>query len=130
MTSKVTQALLDTDVLIDFLRGNVQATRIVLDLEKSYVSAISVAELYAGVRSTKEASVLNTLIQDLIVLDVTAAVAQAAGEIKAQFFPSHGVGLPDALIAATAQANRLNLLTLNVKHFPMLVGLKPAYKKQ
>jgi predicted nucleic acid-binding protein len=129
MSSTESQALLDTDVLIDFLRGNAQATRIVLDLEKSYVSAISVAELYAGVRSAKEAGVLDALIQDLTVLDVTSAVAQAAGEIKAQFFPSHGVGLPDALIAATAQANRLSLFTLNVKHFPMLPGLKPAYKK-
>jgi predicted nucleic acid-binding protein len=130
MSATFSQALLDTDVIFDFLRGNEQAKRVVVDLEKSYVSAISVAELFAGVRSAKEAAVLDALIQDLTVLDVTAAVAQAAGEIKAQFFPSHGVGLPDALIAATALANRLNLLTLNVKHFPMLLGLKAAYKKQ
>jgi predicted nucleic acid-binding protein len=123
MSAVASQALLDTDVLIDFLRGNEQAKRVLLDLEESYVSAISVAELYAGVRNVKEAGILYSLIQDLTVLDVTAAVAQAGGEIKSQFFSSHGVGLPDALIAATAQANRLNLLTLNVKHFPMLPGL-------
>jgi predicted nucleic acid-binding protein len=130
MSHAATQALLDTDVLIDFLRGNAQAKRMMLGLETGIVSAISVAELYAGVRSVKEVPALDALIQELTVLDVTAAVAQAAGQIKAQFFPSHGVGLPDALIAATAQSKGLSLFTLNVKHFPMMNGLKPAYKKQ
>jgi predicted nucleic acid-binding protein len=129
MSHAATQALLDTDVLIDFLRGNAQAKRAILDLDMAFISTISVAELYAGVRSAKEVPALHALIQELTVLEVTRAVAQTAGEIKAQFFPSHGVGLPDALIAATAQSKGLSLLTLNVKHFPMMNGLKPAYKK-
>ena len=37
--------------------------------------------------------------------------------------------LADAMIAATAQAERAELKTLNVKHYPMIKGLKPAYRK-
>ena len=35
----------------------------------------------------------------------------------------------DAIIAATAEAERADLKTLNVKHYPMIKGLKPAYRK-
>jgi predicted nucleic acid-binding protein len=122
-------ALIDTDVLIDFLRGNAQAVQCLLALDAGYASSITVAELYAGARSGKELPALQALIDELTVLPVTLAIAQAAGQMKAQFFPSHGTGLPDALIAATAQCHALPLLTLNVKHFPMMSGLKPAYSK-
>mgnify|MGYP000852648065 CR=1 FL=1 len=42
---------------------------------------------------------------------------------------SHGVGLADAILAATAEAEKAELKTLNTKHYPMLKGLKPAYTK-
>jgi predicted nucleic acid-binding protein len=122
-------ALIDTDVLIDFLRGNSQAVQCVLALDTGYASSITVAELFAGARGSKEQQALQALLDELTVLPVTHAIAQTAGQMKAQFFPSHGTGLPDALIAATAQCHALPLLTLNVKHFPMSSGLKPAYSK-
>jgi predicted nucleic acid-binding protein len=122
-------ALIDTDVLIDFLRGQQQATRLVLALDTCYVSSISVAELYAGVRNNKELPALRALLDDVSILAVDGAIAARAGELKAAFYPSHGLGLPDALIAATAKIQGLSLLTLNVKHFPMMVGLNAAYRK-
>lgn len=42
---------------------------------------------------------------------------------------SHGVGLADAIVAATAQIENAELKTLNTKHYPMLKGLQPAYVK-
>ena len=42
---------------------------------------------------------------------------------------SHGVGLADAIIAATATLEDAALGTLNIKHYPMLAGLEPAYRK-
>jgi len=42
---------------------------------------------------------------------------------------SHGVGLADAILAATAEVENAELKTLNTKHYPMLKGLRPAYKK-
>jgi predicted nucleic acid-binding protein len=40
---------------------------------------------------------------------------------------SHGIDIPDAIIAATAEHHGLKLATLNVRHFPMFRKLKPAY---
>ena len=42
---------------------------------------------------------------------------------------SHGVGLADAILAATAESEDAELKTLNRKHYPMLKGLRPAYMK-
>ena len=42
---------------------------------------------------------------------------------------SHGLGLAGAIVAATADAEGADLKTLNVKHYPMFKGLKPAYRK-
>ena len=41
----------------------------------------------------------------------------------------HGVGLADALLAATAESENAELKTLNTKHYPMFQDLKPAYTK-
>jgi predicted nucleic acid-binding protein len=60
---------------------------------------------------------------------VTAEIARAAGLYKRDYGRSHGVGLADAVLAATAQAENAELKTLNARHYPMLKGLKPAYAK-
>lgn len=49
--------------------------------------------------------------------------------IRMKYSKSHGVGLFDAVVAATVQSEDADLKTLNVKHYPMIAGLKPAYKK-
>ena len=91
------------------------------------LSVIVLAELFAGVRGEKERRELERLKELFPVLEVTAAVAQEGGELKRRYGPSHGTGLADALIAATAERHGLKLATLNVKHFPMFAGLEPPY---
>ena len=49
--------------------------------------------------------------------------------MKGDFGKSHGVGLADAIMAATAETENADLKTLNIKNYPMFSGLKPAYKK-
>ena len=63
------------------------------------------------------------------ILEENGYVAARAGLLKAQYGPSHGLGLADAIIAATVQAEECNLATLNVRQFPMLADLEPAYLK-
>jgi len=53
----------------------------------------------------------------------------AGGLYKRDYGKSHGVGLADAILTATAEAENAELKTLNTKHYPMLKGLRPAYKK-
>jgi len=123
--------LLDTDVMVDFLRGNGKAVALVKDNAGSILlSTIVVAELYAGVRDGPELSALDDFIAFCRIVSVTPEIARAGGLLKRDYYKSHGTGLGDAIIAATAQIERADLKTLNVKHFPMFKGLKPAYVRK
>ena len=113
--------LVDTDVWIDFLRGIPQAVAFVSKLPNDVaISSISVAELYAGVRDGVESQALKDLLDTLEIIDLNRDIAQAGGLIRREHGKTHGVGLNDALVAATAVNRNACLHTLNVKHYPSL----------
>jgi predicted nucleic acid-binding protein len=125
-----TRWLVDSDVLVDFLRGRAEAVAWVKEHQAELaVSPITVAELYVGARSPSEEERLTAFLALLAEAPLTAQEARRAGQLRRQFWPSHGVGLADALIAATVLSQGLSLATLNLKHFPMLPGLEPPYRK-
>jgi predicted nucleic acid-binding protein len=122
--------LIDTDVLIDALRGRPDAVGYLQSLtDPPLVSAVTVAELYAGVRDGAERVALDNLIAAMTVIPVDQAIAVRGGLIRRDFGRSHGVGLADALIAATAEASQATLVTLNRKHFPTLGSVHVPYQK-
>jgi len=126
------EPLVDTDVWIDYLRGHPQAIKCVKQLpERVWISAVSVAELHAGVSEGTEREALTQLLSTLKVVDVNTAIASRGGLLRRDYGRSHGVGLNDALIGATALEMQLQLLTLNVKHHPELdkQHVKKAYNK-
>ena len=123
-------SLVDTDVLVDFLRGYSKAVAFInRHSARIVLSSIVVAELYAGVKGDAEESALDSLISLFPVVPVTTRIARAGGLYKRDYGKSHGVGLADAILTATAEAEDADLKTFNVKHYPMLKGLRPAYKK-
>ncbi len=126
------EPLIDTDVWIDYLRGHPQAVKFVAALpERAWISAVSVAELYVGVREGAEREALAQLISSLEVADLTSEIAARGGLLRRDYGRSHGVGLNDALIGATALELELQLVTLNVKHHPALgkQQIKKPYSK-
>lgn len=123
-------ALVDTSVLIDYLRDLDPATSL---LETAIVdnglhaSEITRLEVLAGMRTGEETRTRRTL-SALIWHPVTAEVAELAGGLGRRWLPSHGgIDAPDLAIAATSQLVGLPLLTLNVRHFPMFPELRPPY---
>jgi predicted nucleic acid-binding protein len=122
--------LVDTDVLIDFLRGYDKALSFIEKFSSQIIlSPIVVAELYAGVKGANELSVLDNFVSHFRVIPITKGIARAGGLYKRDFGKSHGVGLGDAILAATVQKEKAELKTLNVKHYPMIRNLKPVYQK-
>jgi predicted nucleic acid-binding protein len=122
--------LLDTDVFVDFLRGHSKAVAFVTARSTRIIlSSIVVAELYAGVRGDTEQAALEELVSLFRVVPVSGEIAKKGGLYKRDYGKSHGVGLADTILAATAEAENAELKTLNVKHYPMLKGLRPAYTK-
>jgi predicted nucleic acid-binding protein len=92
-------------------------------------SVITVAELYAGVRDGEERQRLDAFVAAFEVLALDRQPAQRAGLWRRQYGPSHGTGLADALIAASAEAAGATLVTLNRRHFPMLAEVLAPYAK-
>lgn len=122
--------LLDTDVLVDFFRGHSKAVAFVNGHSARIIlSSIVVAELYAGVKGDAEQSVLENFVSLFRVVPVSAEIAKAGGLYKREYGKSHGVGLADAILVATAEAENAELKTLNTKHYPMLKDLRSAYNK-
>lgn len=120
----------DTDVLVDFFRGHPKAVAFVeAYAARIIMSSIVVAELFAGVKGDTEQSALENFFSLFRIVPVGAEIAQKGGLYKRNYGKSHGVGLADAIMAATAEAEKASLKTLNTKHYPMIKNLKPAYIK-
>ena len=130
MAATDSSVLIDTDVLVDYLRGQVNAVACLESVtERLLISAITVAELYAGVREGTERQALDMFLSAFEVVVVDQAISQQGGLYRRDLGKSHGVGLADALIAATAEELGATLVTLNRKHFPMLVNVTVPYNK-
>lgn len=122
--------LVDTDVLVDFLRGHGKAVAFVNEhADRIILSSIVVAELYARVKGDEEQAALDRFVSLFRVVSVSAEIAKAGGICKKDYGKSHGVGLADAILYATAEAENAELKTLNTKNYPMIKDLSPAYKK-
>lgn len=91
------------------------------------VSAVSIAEVFAGSGSQREEMATRQFFRDCHQLSLSPAIAEPAGMMPRHFRASHRMDVPDAMIATIAEHHGLALATLNVKHFPMLENLKAAY---
>jgi predicted nucleic acid-binding protein len=122
--------LIDTDVLIDYLRGQPEAVEYLEGCQEAMVvSVITVAELFAGVREGKERTALSAFLAAFETMPVDAGIAERGGLYRRDYGKSHNTGLADALIAATAEQVQVRLVTLNRKHFPMLSNVQVPYTK-
>jgi predicted nucleic acid-binding protein len=116
----MSKVVLDTDVLIDVLRGRASARAFLLRATDHAIpccSVISVAEIHAGMRS-EERDQTSALLDSLVLVDVTRAIAELAGRFK-QRERSRRLELADCLIAATAVVETAVLATGNARDYPM-----------
>jgi predicted nucleic acid-binding protein len=123
--------LLDSTVAIDVLRGHQPATGALESLieRDEWVGASELVrfEVLAGARE-RELETIDRFFGALAWVPVDGTISRLAGLLARRFRRSHaGIDSADYLIAATALALDAELLTTNVRHFPMLEGLRPAY---
>ena len=110
--------LIDTNILIDHLRGDPKATAFLRDVEagrvQDTVSVITETELLAYPALTRRQV---REIEALLALLPTLAVTSRVARLAARYIRAHRIDVPDALIAATARLAGATLLTRNLKHF-------------
>jgi predicted nucleic acid-binding protein len=119
------QVLVDTNILIYQLNGKIDLAEELARARKLYISAITEAELYAGV-DRKQLLNLKDYLESFSIIPVTSEIAKMAGAYKATFKKQ---GLKDLIIAATAQLYKLTLVTANKKDFYGLTLVKSVFIK-
>lgn len=123
--------IVDTDVLVDLLSGNRRLAKPLFDSisDGLYVSIITVGELYEGAFRTAAPNGHLAALRDFLagyeVLNLTDEVMVTFARERARLRRS-GELIPDMdlLIAATALAHDLELVTRNDRHFRRVEGLR------
>jgi predicted nucleic acid-binding protein len=118
--------LIDTTILVDVLRNNSQAIAWVnsMLLQERWVSVVTYFELLAGCRNRREQRLVAREMRQYHLLMLTEAISSTALSWFTRFHLSHGVGLLDVLIGATALHQGTTIATLNLKHFTPLPGVR------
>lgn len=119
----------DSTVLVAHLRGVGEATELLAATPRSrrLVSVLSRVEIEGGMRA-RERTAVARLFGIVTLVPVSDAIARLAGEHLRRFRRSHGgIDVVDYVIAATAGLLEADLATLNVRHFPMIKGLRPPW---
>lgn len=117
--------LVDTDVIIWFLRGHRKAARELERLGEFAVSAVTYIELVQGMRNKEELRGLRLALRDwgTRVLPITDDISDRATFYVEEHFLRANLRIADALIAATAAVHAIPLLTGNVKRYRVILGL-------
>ncbi len=114
--------LVDTDVAIDHFHGHQAAMDYFAETlaagEVLAISVITLTELASGMRPGEEART-ERLLSLFNVIDINEVIGRQAAAYLRQFRRSHNLELGDALIAATALQTGADLVTRNLKHYPM-----------
>ena len=120
--------VLDTTVLIDQLRGSEEAFQYLASLEvRPACSEVTRIEVIQGLRAS-ERRAANRLFATISWIPVDEPGARRAGELGRRWRRSHpGIGVADLAIAATTEELDAELVTRNVKHFPMFKDLRAPY---
>ncbi len=119
--------IVDTDILIDAGRNMREAVKCLTDIEQQSglaISAITQMELLAGCRSKVEVRHIEHFLQRFQVLKLTEAVSDIAVDLLRQYRLSHGLAIPDALIAATAITLNHPFVSKNQRDYRFISGLK------
>lgn len=118
--------LVDTDVLIWYLKGNENAYQVIENSSNFFISVVTYMELVQGMRNKKELNNLRKALHiwNAKILYISEEISAKAMFYVEQHFLSHSMQLADALIGATAIAYGNPVLTGNDKHYKILKDLR------
>jgi tRNA(fMet)-specific endonuclease VapC len=123
----------DTSFIIDLLRGDENAERLLDIIEKEArpqkVSAVTVLELYEGVARSQTPESKQQRILDILdtkyVVGADGAVMRRAGKLSGELInDGNRIEREDCVIAATGLLNDEPIVTRNTKHFERIDGLE------
>jgi len=118
--------LFDTDVLIWAFKGNITAASILDATGSKSVSSVTYMELLQGARDKRELKAVKSYLHDLgfEILPISENISHRASIYMEEFVLQSGIGMADALIAATCAENAEVLCTANHKHYKVIPDIQ------
>lgn len=110
----IMMALFDTNILVDYLEGFLEAKEELQSCEKPCISIMTWMEVLVGAKDENREKITRDLLSRFTLLFLTTDVAEKAIIIRKE----KRIKLPDAIIWATAKCHNLILITRNTKDFP------------
>ncbi len=116
---------LDTDVLVDCLRGTAEAQAWLESKpsEPLVVPGIVAMELIMGCQNQADLKRTQSFLRSFDVMWPEAHESARAYELLATYRLSSGLAIPDCLVAAMSLERSLRLYTFNLKHYGVVAGL-------
>lgn len=108
------RAIIDSDVLIDYLQGNDKSRREMDRYSQREISIISWMEIMTGADTTAEEKICREFLSRFTIHQLSVEIAAEAVLVRKKY----RVRLPDAIVWATARVNGCLLVTRNIKDFP------------
>ena len=118
--------LFDTDVLIWALRGNRRAAAAIDKADRLDLSVVSYMELVQGAQDKKDLRMTRSYVTDLgfHILPLSENIGHRASVYLEEYALKSGLGIPDALIAATAAEGRIRLCSSSAKHYRAIAEIE------
>lgn len=117
--------LCDTCVLIDYLRGKIEVQqKLEQDRDSGLgMSSVTYMELMVGAFDKREVDIIKKAFSDFEIIEISESISVKARKLIENYTKSHGLLIPDALIAATALELDIALYTTNIKDFRFIPNL-------
>ncbi len=119
--------IIDSDILIDVARNNGIAIKRLEEEHSNFITAISSVtqmELIVGCRNKSELKYLDKFLEGFEIINLNYEISQKSIQLLKEYRLSHGLLIPDSIIAATSIVLDASLLTKNQKDFKFIKGLK------
>lgn len=127
MAESPPRVLFDTSIFVAVERGRMSTP----SGYDAAIAAITAAELLQGVERAGEAYkprrqvFVENVVSTLDILPFDLATARVYAAIVARLYAGGTpIGIPDAMIAATALVAHRSVITLNHRHFERVIGLR------
>ena len=117
--------LCDTNIFISAFNGRIDTIDKLnaIGLNDIVLSSITVMELYQGMWNKAELAQMKKKITFYDVIQIDNAISERAIHLIEKYKLSHGLAIPDAIIAATSVEYEISLFTYNVKDFNFIPKL-------
>ena len=118
--------LCDTDIIIELYRNNESIITELKNIgeENIAISVITAGELFYGALNKTELKQIERDVKCLDIKFVNEEISVLFYNLMVEYSSSHKLSIPDAFIAATSIVHRIELFTLNIKHFKYIKGIQ------